>query len=149
MADVHLLRRVGTGIVDHPRPARVVPPESRRAGAQRVRVRVGTEPGPQRGGAQREIDETGAGDRDVEGLAEAGGQSRDQLLRHRAGVELPHLGMAEDAVGLEVAVPRVGRPHFGLKGGRVRQARGDRGGAQNLVEAGGGIERHVHRGRQR
>jgi hypothetical protein len=116
MADVHLLRGVGRTVIDDPGLA-ALGRSSGGAGGERLAAGVGDQPGLERGGLGGEIDETRSGDRHVEGRFDVDGQGGHQLLGQGAWILLPALGVGENAVGLKVAVTRVGGAH--LTNGRL------------------------------
>ncbi len=140
VADVHLLRGVGRGVVDHPGLAAA---GGGGAGLEVVRGVVGTQPGQQGGGLQGEVDEAGAGDDDLVGGGQLGRQGGDEFFGEGAGVELAGLGVAEDPVGLEIAMAGVRRSHFGHEGTGLEPGGGG-GGLEGRIEGVGEIERNRH-----
>jgi len=145
VADVELLGGVGRAEVDDVALALV---KRGGAGLQVLRGVVGAEPGEEGGGLEAEVDEARAGDADLEDLAQAGGQGGDDLVGDGPGVELAGLGVAQHPVGLEVAVPRIGRAQ--LRRERIGfQPGGLGGGLHGSLEVRGNVERNVHPASQR
>ena len=140
MADMHLLRRVGRGVVHDPGLA--VPGRGRVGPQVRGRV-MGAQPGEERGGLEREIDEPGSGDGDGVVGRDLGGQGGHQLLRDRAGIEPAGLGVAEHAIGLEITVTRVGDADIRDKGRGLEPGAGRRS-LEERVEGFAEIESDGH-----
>jgi len=103
----------------------------------------GLEPAKERGGFQAEVDEAGAGERDVIILLQRV-QFIDDLLAEGTGVLLFAFGEGEGAVGLEITVGRVGHPHLGLEA-PVGQTELGGGGPEGGVEVAGDVEGQGHR----
>ncbi|OQB90602.1 MAG: hypothetical protein BWX86_02205 [Verrucomicrobia bacterium ADurb.Bin122] len=142
VADVHLLGGVGRAVVDDPglpglRGA------GGGAGGERFTAGKRGEPGLERGRARGEIDEAGAGDGDRVRGGDLGGQRGDEFLGEGARILFLTLGVAEHAIGLEIAVPGIGWAHVGGKKSGIETGRGG-GGPQSLVERGGEVKRDVH-----
>jgi len=60
-----------------------------------------------------------------------GGKGRDQLIGNGAGIQFAGFGVAQDAVGLKIAVARVGGTQLGtersrLQARRIGRQRGER-----------------------
>ena len=104
--DVHLLRDVGCGVVDH-RPL----PHLWRADSQAVARQPGGHLPPQRCVRHGDVQEAGPGqrDRDVHGRAEGGDQFGGEVGRRGAGPP----GQGECRVGLEVG--ELGPAHHGVR----------------------------------
>jgi hypothetical protein len=122
VADMHLLRRVGGAVVDDPG---LSPVGRGGPGRQGPAARGG--PGAMRGawpGPGREIDEARPGDRNVEGLPDRRAEAATIASAIGPGGLARLLGGRQDPVGLEIAVPGVGRADPGLEGARVQPAPG-------------------------
>jgi hypothetical protein len=140
MADVELLGGIGRAEVHDVALTGV---EGGGAGFEVLGGVVGGDPGEEGGGLELEIDETGSGDADLETLAQGGGEGGEHGFGDGAGVQLAGLGVAEHAVGLKIAMARVGRAHLRREGGRL-EAGGLGGGLQGGVELRGDVERDEH-----
>ena len=142
MADVHLLRGVGRTVVDDPGLA-ALGRSGGRPGDERVAIGVCDQPRVKRRGLGGEIDETRTGDRHVVSRFYVSGYCGREFFGQRAGVLLPTFGVGEDAVGLKIAVTRVGGAHLGRKGRAINTCGGG-GGFQHRVERRGEVERDIH-----
>ena len=140
VADVHLLRGVGRGVVDDDLAAGV---EGRGPAAPGLGVGVSRYPGVERGGREAEVQEAGAGDLDLEagrGEGALGLQGVEQLGGEGARVGLGGLGGGEDAVGLVVAVAGVGGGADLRVEGRAEGRHPGGNAADQGVELTGGVE---------
>ena len=139
VADMHLLGRVGGGVVDHPGLAGV---GVGGAGPQMPLGIVGLEPAKQGGRLKAEVDEARTSQRYVKVLPQ-NLQGINQLLGHGTGVLLFALGEGEGAVGLEISMRRVGHTHLRVET-TLGQTELGGGGPEGGVEVGGDVERKVH-----
>ena len=144
VADVHLLRGVGRRVVDDPR----LPGEhGGGADAEVFLGVVGGEPVLQRGGREAEIDEARAGDFDRADFGRQRDQA-DELGGEGARVLLLALGVGENAVGLEIAVRRIGGADVGREEREVEAGLGG-GGFHGVLDLGGDVEGQNHPRTQR
>ena len=139
---MHLLGGVGRAVVDDPGLSGLCRAGGG-TGSERLARGVGGEPGLERGGMCGEIDEAGASDGDRVRGSDFGGQRGDEFLGEGARILFLALGVAEHAVGLEIAVAGIGGTHVGREKGGVETGRRG-GGAQSLIERGGEVKRDVH-----
>src|SRR6185295_4805950 len=97
----------------------------------------------EQGGLEGKVDKPGSGDGDVVGGGGGSGKGSDQLFGDGAGVELAGFGVAEDAVGLEIAMPRIGGADLGCEAGCL-QSRSGRGSQERRIEIGGEVKGDRH-----
>jgi len=140
VAHVHLLRRVGRAVVDHPRFPRMGRGRPR---GQVLPGRMGLEPAEEELGAGREIYEARAGYGHLEPLADGAGKGGGNGLGHGPRRVAGPLGGRQHAVRLEIAMPWIGGAHARLERPGL-DARGGGGGPEGPFELADQIELTVH-----
>ncbi len=137
---MHLLSGIGRTVVDDvglPRAILGGPGGKRFVGA------VEAQPSQEGGRLQPQIDKAGPGDRDIAEAADVVTQCGNELFGQRPRIGLLLFGVGEDAVGLKIAVRRIGRAHVGSELGRVEPG-GPGSRFQGGLEVAGDIKRELH-----
>ena len=141
--DVHLLGGVRRRVVDDDLASAH---QTGRAGAPLGLVTILTEPGPEGGGRELEVDEARAGDLHLHGLVvqpALGADGFDERRGEGARIGLRLLRRRKHAVGLEVSVTGIGGLQLGIEAG-AEGWHGLGGAPQEGVELTRGIEPDGH-----